>query len=175
MLRIYACFLQNISHKNSKLIFVIAFELIIVHFCVSYFDIYGMETVIRETGIEIIDKHHEKLFGIIKMLKSACSEDKKKSELNLIFHKISFYTENYFQDEELLFRQHAYPNLKHHKAEHQDFINNLRAVQRRYLAGDLNACRDLTFYLERWFKRHIIDYDNDAVMFLQDKIKSSKI
>ncbi len=126
-----------------------------------------MEQIVAKTGIELIDKHHERLLSIMDMIQIIENKTDCQSEMTLIFHKLTFYTENYFQDEELLFRQYQYPNLSKHKTDHKSFIDDLRAIQRKFLNGSTTTCSELYQFLERWNTQHILNYDNEAVDFLR--------
>lgn len=127
-----------------------------------------MKDIRTKTGIELLDRHHEKLLSIIDMLEDAdCNAENKCDELKRIFYKLGFYIESYFLDEEMLFKKHGYKNLSVHKADHKAFIERVRKIQRNFLNGSQNTCKELLDFLKPWYEQHIINYDNEAVDFLQ--------
>jgi len=129
-----------------------------------------MEDVYSKTGISVIDKHHEKMLSVISEL----SETMKNNECDLmlvnVFQKLLFYAENYFIEEEYLMQRFVCQEFGKHKNEHKEFVEELNKFQETYSQGGDCICDGLLKFLEQWYKKHIINYDNTVVDFLKTKI-----
>lgn len=130
-----------------------------------------MKTTISETGISIIDKHHKRLFSIIDKLDELIDGNKCNKDLAQIFYKLTFYVEDYFTDEELLYKKYSYPKLSEIKQKHREFIADLSAVRRSFFDGKEHICITLKVFLQKWFQSHLIEYDKEAIEFLKEKIE----
>jgi hemerythrin-like metal-binding protein len=120
-------------------------------------------------NLEFLDNHHKKFLDIINELKNTLSQQSCSSDLSLIFIKLIHYTENFFQEEEIYFKQLDYPNFKYHKDHHNQFIQKLKAFHEGFSLGKEGVCCELLTMLEDFFEVHILGYDREAVDFLQKK------
>lgn len=121
-------------------------------------------------GIEVIDQHHEKILGVIRLLAETIKTDNSKIKLSEIFQKLTFYAENYFIEEELLLQKYSYENLAKHKAEHKNFVLKLIELYYKFTHEDMSPWEELYQFLKNWYNKHISEYDNNAVEFLKTKI-----
>ena len=128
-----------------------------------------MKTTTQTTGISVIDNHHKRLFSIIDKLDKLIDGNKCNKDLAQIFYKLTFYIEDYFTDEELLYKKHSYPKLSEIKKIHQEFISDLSVIRRSFFDGKEHVCITLKMFLQKWFQSHLIEYDKEAIMFLKEK------
>jgi len=122
-----------------------------------------------QTGIKSIDEYHQKFLDLIYQVKESTEKTPTAEPLANLLHKLSFYPENYFIEEELLFSKHEYPYFKKHKEEHALFIEQVNKFQLDFVDGKKNICFAVYDFLTNWYDTHIRDYDNDAVIFLLDR------
>ena len=122
----------------------------------------------NKTGIKQLDEHHIKLIHINNLLE----KDLNNEELGNIFYKLAFYIEDYFTEEELLFKKHSYPNLNLHKIEHKDFITTFKHIRQSFFEGKEDIKSELYSFFSEWLENHIINYDEFAINFLKDKISA---
>lgn len=120
----------------------------------------------QNTGVESIDKYHKHFVEIINLLVTILNQGSDKENLVDVFHKLVFYAENYFIDEELYYQKNNFPELKKHKEQHNEFCKQILTFQQAYTQNNL-VCEDLMKYLDKWFKNHILQGDKETVDFIQ--------
>ena len=60
-----------------------------------------------------------------------------------------------------------YPGLAEHKAGHERFVADLRALQAQYAAGSITVAPRLSSLLRDWLSLHIRRYDKDIAVHLR--------
>ena len=117
------------------------------------------------TGIEQIDKEHEKLFGLInqtvKLLNNELLDD-KYHQVSGVFEELRNYTDTHFANEEAYMAAIDDPELERQKKQHMAFrekINMLGFANIDELKGQQQALDDLLKYLVRWLYQHILSSD----------------
>ncbi len=120
------------------------------------------------TGISIIDKHHTKFIELVKYITNSINNSVCDSQVPHVFHKLVFFAENYFVEEEIFLNLHNYPKLQLHKESHKRFVDKISYFQGEYYKGKF-ICRDMLKYIKEWFGAHILKSDNEAVKFLLSK------
>ncbi len=115
------------------------------------------------TGVEMIDREHEKLFQIIndiyKLVEEEYSADRYDEVLGLL-DRLEEYTQTHFSHEEELMEQNDFPELEFQRNAHVSFIERLSdrdmgesmADPREFLEGLLD-------YLFAWLGNHILRHD----------------
>jgi len=118
-------------------------------------------------GIELFDKHHKNFTDIINMLIDVINKKDCKNKKAEVFHKLVFYAENYFIDEEMYFKQYNYSKTLQHKDSHSQLIEKISEFQKNIQDDSVN-CMDMLNYIELWFNEHMLKYDKDAIDFLSN-------
>lgn len=117
-----------------------------------------------------IDEHHKKFLDVINLLIKVNNERTCEEEISLVFFRLIFYAENYFVDEEILFKEYGYSNFKQHKEEHNLFIKQVVTFQEEYKNNDRTVCKRMLIFLSEWFDKHILEYDKEAAKYLLEKM-----
>jgi hemerythrin-like metal-binding protein len=125
--------------------------------------------VSQSIGIDLFDKHHKNFIDIINLLIDAINKDEYSDSVAEVFHKLIFYAENYFIDEELYFKKYNYTNAKQHQDSHELLMNQINKFYLQFKDGKKGFCSDMLNYIENWFKEHLQKYDKDTVNFLIEK------
>ncbi len=120
-------------------------------------------------GIKIMDNFHKNYVDILNRLIEVVYEKSCKENIAFIFHRLVFYTENYFVDEEILLKEHNYPGFSEHKSGHNVFIENIIDFHERYMVQNIDVCLEMLKFLEKWYREHIVLHDNEAIDFLLEK------
>jgi len=121
-------------------------------------------------NIKSIDNHNQKLFDVLNLIIESINQKNCRENMADIFFRLTYYTENYFTDEEIFLQQNNYPNFAQHKEAHNQFINRII----RFHEDDLHikseeVCREMVKFLEDWFEMHLLKQDKEAVKFLIEK------
>lgn len=120
-----------------------------------------------ETGIELIDEEHKKLFAIICQANELVTAEllhDKYDEIIAILGELKDYTEKHFHDEEEYMKEIGYPNLESQEIAHSAFIEKLVTSSVEELDSiDQNQQQyliELIDYLLDWLTNHILKADH---------------
>jgi len=117
----------------------------------------------NSTGFESMDNHHKKFIEVINSLVDILNEKRNNIEILDIFHKLLYYSEMYFIDEEMLYQKRNYSDLTKHKQQHRDFVLDINKFRDEYQTKDLTVSVRMMKYLDVWYKQHILGEDIRAV------------
>ncbi|WP_026884390.1 bacteriohemerythrin [Clostridium akagii] len=115
------------------------------------------------TGVQLIDREHEKLFEIgeraYQLLKNNFALD-KYDKIMLIVGELKDYTEFHFNDEEEYMASINYTGLFTQKVQHAEFIR----VLNNFDAKSIDKNQDETImklldYIAKWLVEHILKED----------------
>jgi hemerythrin len=112
-----------------------------------------------DTGIEVIDKQHQRIVDYLNELNSA-NENGDQAVTNHVLGELVDYTLTHFAFEEELQEKANYPFLKAHKRVHEIFTRRVSEFQRRAAAGE-NVAPELLSMLKIWLVNHIKGDDAD--------------
>ncbi len=119
--------------------------------------------------IDSIKENKDKIQELINFFSKIIEENKCKDEIVNVFHKISYYTHDFFISEELLMKKYEIPSLSDHIKEHREFVDKMIVFQKEYEQDEPRVCIDLLVYLKRWYKKHIINSDEKIIAYIEDK------
>jgi hemerythrin-like metal-binding protein len=120
--------------------------------------------------IDNIVENQKKIADLIESFKVAMNSRKCKEEVLELLHKVSYYTEDFFINEELFLKQYQAPFFQEHNNEHREFVENMMLFYKRLESNDINICNDVMSYLENWYEKHILDADTHIIEYIK-KIK----
>lgn len=119
-------------------------------------------------GIEEIDGDHSKLINLFNILKHSIAEGADTVYLEAVLEELINCTIWHFSHEERLMLKYGYREYEEHRAEHQDLIDSVKQLQRKYTQnGKLDEKEDLEF-LKRWLTEHILVADNRLGAYLTE-------
>ncbi len=111
------------------------------------------------TGIEVIDKQHQRIVDYLNDL-DAANETGDKEVTNRVLKQLVDYTLTHFAFEEELQEKANYPFLKAHKRVHEIFTKRVAEFQQRAAAGE-NVAPEVLSMLKIWLVNHIKGDDAD--------------
>jgi len=117
----------------------------------------------QNTGVEAIDKHHVKFVEIINQLVDILNGAESEDNTLDVIHKLLYYAESYFIEEELYFRSIKYANLSSHQKSHRGFLDSVLNFQQNYKNNPEPVRIEMMKFLDRWYKEHILGDDLKAV------------
>ncbi len=119
-------------------------------------------------GTPFIDNQHKKFIATINMVVDAVNNKDSHESFFSIYHRLAFYAESHFIEEEKYFSQNNCPYLKEHKKSHIDFVNSLVKFQKLYEEKKESIYPELFLYLKNWLENHIQTYDKCATDYLKN-------
>ena len=126
------------------------------------------------TDIRIIDEEHKFLIENINLLHSVVNQegatlDDSDEAIGRILENLVHYTHTHFVVEEEFMRVYKYPYFKHHKDEHDGFIEKITSLNNDFQEHSLNLSNSLVVFLKDWLTNHILNTDRQLASFLIEK------
>jgi len=120
-------------------------------------------------GVESLDIQHRKFLENLNKMADIINKGKCKERISELFFSLGHFAENYFTQEEMLFKEYQYPNFSKHKEAHNAFIEEVIKLKEEFSNNSTTVCKNIYLFLENWFNNHILQYDKEAVTFLKEK------
>ena len=122
-----------------------------------------------ETGYDLVDDQHKKIFDLInKILESDSISNKKKMEKHIktTLDFLVSYAIEHFAAEESLMVSSDYPQYKQHKKMHDDFVTNLGELLGGHKddIGIVAANDVINNFILKWLESHILGADKHMVI-----------
>lgn len=121
------------------------------------------------TGIDIIDKQHQRIVEYINKLHVAAKSGDRDVVGEVLAGLIN-YTISHFAFEEDLQNKHGYPLAVPHKKVHDTFIAHVAGYQRQHENGE-DITRKLLGELVIWLRNHIKNEDQDYVPYCNKPVE----
>ena len=119
-------------------------------------------------NVTILDEQHEKFFDLVQQLVLIVEAGNELMELPQFFFKLMSYAENYFLNEEIIFKEYQFNHLEKYQNEHQNFIGKIAQFQDDYNQNNQSVGYELLGFLTWWIKKRILCYDPNAINFLKE-------
>jgi len=109
------------------------------------------------TGIDLLDEQHKTFFLRALRLHVSCKLGRGGKEVDEAIKFLRDYAVFHFAAEEAEMEAVGYRELESHRAEHQKFLGELWALERKYDGTDapLEAAQELARMSTEWFAEHI--------------------
>lgn len=121
-------------------------------------------------GIQQFDAEHKRLVGMVNELFDAVQAGRGKDVLGKILDGLIDYTKTHFANEERYMVQHAYPDYKAHKAEHDALAKQVLDVQAKYRSGATAALSmEVMNFLKNWLVKHIMGIDKKYTPYFNQR------
>lgn len=122
------------------------------------------------TGIEQIDREHEKLFAIIndiyKLVEESYSDEKYDEILGLL-DRLDEYTQTHFGHEEEIMEKNNFPELNFQRNAHASFIERLSDRDMgEEMENPKKFLEDLLDFLYAWLGNHIMKHDKKIAKYV---------
>ncbi len=121
-------------------------------------------------GVEVLDKQHKQIVGIINRLIDEPGEGFGPKEVARILDDLTKFAHYHFQTEEHLLAEYGYPDIQTQQEEHKEFrteLSNLCAgSMKNYAIIPINVL----LYLKEWWEDHILVKDMKYRPFLSGRI-----
>lgn len=118
-----------------------------------------------ETGVEVFDDQHKKLFDIANRLYKLLEEDvyvDKYNKILEIIEELKNYTVYHFKEEEEYMYKIGYKKFFSHKVQHDDFINQFSKINlERIDKGQDSYIRETLEFIYNWIVNHILKTDKE--------------
>jgi hemerythrin-like metal-binding protein len=116
--------------------------------------------------VDEIDEDHRRLVELFNILNHAVEEGEAADYVDAVFEELISCTIWHFRHEERLMLKYRYEGFEEHKAEHDDLIDSVKALQQKYLQGNRQLSNENFEFLEHWLTGHILSADQDLGVYL---------
>jgi hemerythrin len=120
-------------------------------------------------SIKSIDDQHKRLIVLINQFYENIKTSSNKELISNLISGMKNYTVFHFKTEEKFLKQFNYPNFEEHKKEHEKFLEKVNALEERFRAGKLILSFEITDFLKKWIRNHIMETDSQYSAFLKNK------
>ncbi len=123
-------------------------------------------------GNETLDRQHRQLLKLCNLATDCMESNSQESrgDFHLILNDLATYTQTHFQTEEAILRQHGYPELETHRAEHLAYQIRLTDFLLEATQGKIDRTA-LYQYLSAWWREHILNSDMQYSSQISNPIK----
>ena len=119
--------------------------------------------------IDSIDEQHKVLVDMINDFYEKIRTKAANELISELIKKMKNYTVVHFATEERYFKQYNYPDFENHKREHQDFVDKVVDLEKRFNSGKIVLSFEITNFLKEWLINHIQGTDMKYTNFLIQK------
>jgi hemerythrin-like metal-binding protein len=112
-------------------------------------------------------ENKNKINELIEGFSNAEGQDFCKNNVLDLLHKVSFYTENFFINEEIFLKNYKLPSCAEHIEQHQLFVKKMLYFQDKLENFKPEICTELIDYLKEWYKTHVLKNDNEIIEFIE--------
>jgi hemerythrin len=121
--------------------------------------------------VDEIDEDHRRLVDLFNILSNAVAEDGSTDYIDAVLEELISCTIWHFRHEERLMLIYQYEALEGHKAEHNELIGSVRALQQKYHEANKLLTNEDIEYLSNWLTEHILGYDMRLGFYLEEVMK----
>jgi hemerythrin len=114
-----------------------------------------------------LNENKQKIAELINSFSKTLDQSMCKNDVLDFLHKVSFYTENFFINEELFLKKYEIPSYKEHVEEHKLFVTKMIHFQERLEKEKLDICKELHQYLNNWYNHHVLKNDKEIIEFIE--------
>lgn len=121
-----------------------------------------------ETGIEIIDEQHQRLFQYLAETER-CIQDNDPQNVELVVHALVNYALSHNSFEESLMEKAKYPMFEAHARLHESFKQRANEYLNRLEQGTdpLKVAEQVRIYIGLWLISHVKQEDQDYVPYVK--------
>jgi hemerythrin len=119
-------------------------------------------------GIRLVDDQHKELINLTNRLHAASVmgwENSKAAFMSAIRAAVD-YVGYHFSTEEKIMERVGYPEYKHHKKEHTDFVKEVLAQVHDFQADRKVSANDFVLFLKDWILAHVAVCDKKLGIYL---------
>jgi hemerythrin len=121
------------------------------------------------TGNDTIDTQHRELIERIAKFVQSCEDGKGRIQAIQMLDYLADYTDFHFGEEEKLQEKVEYPELKEHKAKHEEFKKSLDELK-EFLEESEGPTEDFVKQVQvnvvDWLFRHIKGFDRSVAEYI---------
>lgn len=116
--------------------------------------------------VDEIDEDHQKLVDLFNMLSHSVENGDSNEYIDAVLDELISCTAWHFKHEERLMLLYNYQGLDEHRTEHNELIDSVRELQKKFHQANKILTSDDIEYLEDWLTAHILGHDMKLGFYL---------
>lgn len=116
-----------------------------------------------------MDGHHKALFEKARNLVEVIDENEEHAVIEKVLNFLIQYAEFHFKAEEVLMKQHNFPDYENHCKQHNSFLKKIHELKEQFKSRDIEMDMDFIDFLKNWVINHILTEDRKYGQFLNRK------
>jgi hemerythrin-like metal-binding protein len=120
-------------------------------------------------GIPAMDAQHQELIAILNDLLRAGHVGAGSETVSEMLSRMREYATRHFHSEEALLDKHGFPDLGHHRQEHQQYRRKIADLCLKAMEKDETVSEELLDYLSWWWQHHILEEDMKYAKFFRER------
>ena len=121
--------------------------------------------------VEEIDEDHRRLVDLFNILSHSVAEGDSADYIEAVLEELINCTIWHFSHEERLMLLYKYEGLEEHKEEHEELIESVRMLQKKFHKENKLLTNEDIEYLANWLTEHIVGYDMNLGFYLMGVMK----
>lgn len=116
--------------------------------------------------VDEIDEDHRKLVDLFNILSHSLEEGDAENYIEAVLDELISCTIWHFRHEERLMLLYKYEAYEEHKAEHDDLIDSVKELQKKFYKEKKLLTNEDVEYLDTWLTEHILGHDMKLGFYL---------
>ncbi|MBZ0106092.1 MAG: bacteriohemerythrin [Sulfuricella denitrificans] len=120
-------------------------------------------------GIPSIDREHRGMMNLVNELSEAVAHGCSYAQAHRQMEKILDFAADHFAHEEAMMRQHGFPGLEQHAAEHEKLLREAAILMEMYDPAHADRAVLVTAFLTDCAESHILHEDRAISQYLEER------
>lgn len=134
-----------------------------------------MKNIIWDESLSVdvdeIDEDHRRLVDLFNILSHSVAEGDATDYIDAVLEELISCTIWHFRHEERLMLLYKYEDFVKHKTEHQELIDSVKELQKKFHKENKLLTNDDVEYLADWLTGHIMGQDMKLGFYLMKVMK----
>lgn len=134
-----------------------------------------MKNIIWDESLSVdvdeIDEDHRRLVDLFNILSHSVAEGDATDYIDAVLEELISCTIWHFRHEERLMLLYKYEDFVKHKIEHQELIDSVKELQKKFHKENKLLTNDDVEYLADWLTGHIMGQDMKLGFYLMKVMK----
>jgi hemerythrin len=121
--------------------------------------------------VDEIDEDHRRLVDLFNILSHSVAEGDAADYIEAVLEELISCTIWHFRHEERLMVLYKYGDFAKHKTEHQELIDSVKELQKKFHKANKLLTNEDIEYLADWLTGHILGQDMKLGFYLMKEMK----
>ena len=123
--------------------------------------------------VEEVDLQHKYFARLINRLITSLCSTNDEAYVSMLLQEIIHYAVFHFTSEENIMFSYRYPDLSHHKEQHNILLEELNQNINYFKLGKI-ALKDVVKFLTKWFLHHTVEVDKQFGQYVVSEGKNKR-